>query len=335
MRFGFTSEQLEVADVVGRVLSDHCPPSYAREKKGAGAAGEVWQALGSTGILGFGVPETHGGLGATTGLVDLVLPFEEAGRAALPEPFAETAGICVPLLVAAGTEDLRNRWLPRIANGDAQATVCLTPRAPAPGARDADLIIGLWDGAIHVVPNENTEMRRETSIDFTRRYFHVVPETSSATILSSSAVIVERAQALQMSAFAAILNGISRRLLQMTVAYVKEREQFGRPVGSFQAVKHQLADIYVELELSRSANWYAAYALQRGASDVQEAVLSSMLSAISAHELANRVSLQCHGAIGFTWEHDLHIWLKRGKAVTQTGTTQRELSPRLWERLVG
>jgi alkylation response protein AidB-like acyl-CoA dehydrogenase len=111
---------------------------------------------------------------------------------------------------------------------------------------------------------------------------------------------------------AALVNGVSIRLLEMTTDYVKQREQFGRPVGSFQAVKHKLASVLVALEQARAANHYAAYAATHALEDASIAESASVVSAYDAHLLTNTEALQCHSGIGFTWEHDLHLWLRCG-----------------------
>jgi alkylation response protein AidB-like acyl-CoA dehydrogenase len=118
-----------------------------------------------------------------------------------------------------------------------------------------------------------------------------------------------------LSGVAAMLNGIATQLLDMTVAYVKDREQFGRPVGSFQAIKHKLASMHVAISSTRPATWYAAYAIANGSSDALAASRIAKVAAASTEEMCNREALQCHGGIGFTWEHDLHLWLKRGMAL--------------------
>jgi alkylation response protein AidB-like acyl-CoA dehydrogenase len=123
---------------------------------------------------------------------------------------------------------------------------------------------------------------------------------------------------------AAVLDGIGLHLLETTVEYVKGRSQFGRPVGSFQAVKHRLADAYVLLESSRPAAWYAAYALANDLPDRELAASVAKAYASDAEAFINREALQLHGGIGFTWEHDLHLWLKRGKALERWFGSARE-----------
>jgi alkylation response protein AidB-like acyl-CoA dehydrogenase len=117
---------------------------------------------------------------------------------------------------------------------------------------------------------------------------------------------------------ACVQNGIAMRLLEMTLEYVKDREQFGRPVGSFQAIKHKLADMHTALASSRPAAWYAGYALATNADDASEAAAVAKVAASETEALCNREALQCHGGIGFTWEHDLHLWLKRGITLRST-----------------
>ncbi len=117
------------------------------------------------------------------------------------------------------------------------------------------------------------------------------------------------------AAHAAVLNGVSARVLEMTTSYVKERKQFGKPIGSFQAVKHKLASVLIALEQARAASHHAAYAVARSLPDAHVSGSAAVVSAHEAHMLANTEALQCHGGIGFTWEHDLHLWLKYGLSV--------------------
>jgi alkylation response protein AidB-like acyl-CoA dehydrogenase len=211
--------------------------------------------------------------------VDLALVLEEAGRAALPEPLVETVAIARPV---------------GFASDDALVTV--VDDGYAVDADDADSIVG--------VPDVGFVARRVASIDPGRRLFAIDGGASPPGTRTRGA-----------AATANVLNGVAMRMLETTVAYVKARHQFGRPVGSFQAVKHKLASVHVALESSRAAAWYAAYAISREQPDAQVAASAAKVCACEAEALANREALQCHGGIGFTWEHDLHLWLKRGKAL--------------------
>jgi alkylation response protein AidB-like acyl-CoA dehydrogenase len=172
-------------------------------------------------------------------------------------------------------------------------------------------------------------------MDRSRRLFTVEAETGPDTLLpASSAEVVARARDRASAASAALLCGIGLHLLETTVDYVKQREQFGQPVGSFQAVKHKLAETLVVIETARSATWYAAYAIARDLDDRALAVSVAKSYAAGAESKANTEALQLHGGIGFTWEHDLHLWLKRGKALEQAYGTPAEHRERLAAHLL-
>jgi len=154
-------------------------------------------------------------------------------------------------------------------------------------------------------------------MDGARRVFTVEAETDDDTRMAGDQAAASKAFDRGAAATAAVLNGISQRLLDMTVAYAKDRTQFGRPVGSFQAVKHTLAETFLLVETAKAAGWYAAYAIATDLPDRSTAASVAKSYATEAEAVANRNALQIHGGIGFTWEHDLHLWLKRGKALEQ------------------
>jgi alkylation response protein AidB-like acyl-CoA dehydrogenase len=315
VNFDFSAEQYALRDLARDLFEKESPPSRLRELyEGAERDPGAWRSMAAVGLLGLTVPEEHGGMGGDE--VDLALVLEEAGRAALPEPLLETVGVAAPALVGSG-DPRAATWLPLIAGGEAIATIRM---GAAPFAIDADLADVLLEernGALHLLERGSFTTRPVSSEDRARRLFAVESQTTDATSLPGGAVAVARA--LDRAAFGAagMLNGISMRLLQMTLTHVKERQQFGRPVGSFQALNHRLADAHIAVESARAATWYAAYALARDLGDAPLAASVAKAQATDAEALTNRVALQCHAGIGFTWEHDLHLWLKRGKALEQ------------------
>ena len=308
MEFDFTAEQLALRDLARDLFEKESPPSRVRELwDGADRDPSCWRAMAAVGLTGLTVAEEYGGMGGDD--VDLALVLEEAGRAALPEPLLETVAVAAPLLAdtAQGTE-----WLPKIAAGDAIATVVLGGTGLAVDAGEADLLIAERDGTLHALPRDSFAATRVETEDRARRVYAVSFEVSDATRIDGAP---GRALSRAATAAAGMLNGIALRLLETTVSYVKTRNQFGRPVGSFQAVKHALANAHVGVESSRAATWYAAYAIARSLPDTSEAASVAKSYASDAAREAGRVALQAHGGIGFTWEHDLHLWLKRGKAL--------------------
>ena len=334
MNFDFTDEQYALRDGAREFFAGEVPASHVRAMwdSDTGRSPQLWSKLAETGFVGLTVPEEHGGLGMDE--IALVLLLEEAGRVVLPEPLLETTAVAVPTLVEAGTPEQQAAWLPRIAAGDAIATVQLAGAPLVPDVHVADLLIVERDGALHAVPTDQVKATPQPSMDRARRMFTVDVDVDDSTRMDADADAVTKAFDRAAAAAAAFLNGISQHLLDMTVTYVGQRQQFGRPVGSFQAVKHKLAEVVLVTETSKAASWYAAYAIARGLEDRSTAVSVAKSYASDAAAKANVEALQCHGGIGFTWEHDLHLWLKRGKALEQAyGSApwhRRRLAPQVF-----
>jgi alkylation response protein AidB-like acyl-CoA dehydrogenase len=317
MDFDFSPDQYALRDAARDFFAGECPPEHVRAmwSSETGRSRRLWRQMAETGFVGLTVPEEHGGLGLNE--VDLVLLLEEAGYAALPEPLLETTAIGVPLLLEAGTEAQRKEWLPRIAAGDAVVTVQVGGAPFASDAHLADLLLLERGGELYAVPRERVHATFQPSQDGARRLFSVRADLAEDTRMAGGAAEATRAFHRGAAGTAALLNGIAQRLLDMAVGYAQQRQQFGRPVGSFQAVKHKLAETLLVVETSKAAAWYAAYAIARDLPDRSQAAAIAKSYASDAEEKANRESLQVHGGIGFTWEHDLHLWLKRGKALEQ------------------
>jgi alkylation response protein AidB-like acyl-CoA dehydrogenase len=313
--FAFSDEQRALQALARELFEQESPPSRIRTlwSEEGPRDDKVWRTMGEAGLLGLTVPERYGGFGGDE--VDLALVLEEAGRAALPEPMVETVAVGAPLLAAAGTEEQQREWLPRIAGGDALVTVQLGGAPFVVDADVADLLLVVWMDELHAVPGDRLEVRRVRSEDGSRRIFEVNAQTDDSTRMAGGMPEIEEAVRRAAAATAGVLNGVALRLLEMTLDHVKSRKQFDRAVGSFQAVKHKLASVHVGLESSRAAAWYAAYAIANGTQDRDIAAHVAKASAGEAEHLANMEALQCHAGIGFTWEHDLHIWLKRGLAL--------------------
>jgi alkylation response protein AidB-like acyl-CoA dehydrogenase len=316
--FDFTDDQYAFRDAArdfftGEVTTQHLRGAWESD---TGRSPELWRKMAETGFVGLTVPEKHGGLGMDE--VDLVLLLEEAGKVALPEPLLETTAIAAPLLAEAGTDEQQAEWLPRIAAGEAIVTVQLAGAPLVVDAHVADLLLLERDGTLHAVPRDRFNATEQPSMDRARRLFTVEAETGADTAMGGAADTAAKAFDRGAAATAAFLNGLAQQMLDMTVAYVKERTQFGRPVGSFQAVKHKAAETLLVVESSKAATWYAAYAIARGLEDRSVAASVAKSYASDAAHKANMESLQLHGGIGFTWEHDLHLWLKRAKALEES-----------------
>ena len=242
-------------------------------------------------------------------MLDLSVVLREAGRTCLPEPFLDTVAVAGTVLGACDDEDMRRTWLPRIAAGEATVAVQLVDQPFVVDADIADALLVEVDRGLHLVDRAGFDATPVLGEDRGRRLFRV---EFSAGRRVGDAQLARRLGALGS---AAVLNGITDALLDMTLEYVKVRQQFGVPVGSFQAVKHKLASLYATLGSATAATQLAAYAVAQGAPDADRAVHAAKVHAVAAEDLANTEALQCHAGIGFTWEHDLHFWLKRGRAM--------------------
>ncbi|QBI19102.1 acyl-CoA dehydrogenase [Egibacter rhizosphaerae] len=318
MRFDFTDDQYALRDGAREFFEGECTPEHVRAmwEHETGVSEARWKQLADTGFVGLTIPEEYGGLGL--GAVDLVLLLEEAGYAGLPEPLLETAAVVAPVLAAHASEATKDEWLSRLATGEALATVAYDRagdgRWLAAQGHVVDLVLVLDGEACHLVAAEECTVEPQATLDRGRRVAALSIDTGDATRLGDAEAAAETRDRVAAGA-AAVLNGVSRRLLDLTIAHVSEREQFGRPVGSFQAVKHKLAETKLLVESARPATWYAAYAIDEGRIDRARAASVAKAYASDAAAKANHESLQCHGGIGFTWEHDLHLWLKRASAL--------------------
>lgn len=293
MRFAFTEDQLAFRDAVRDLLEKECPPSVVRTAwaNADGRSGAAWDALGKMGVLGALVPEDRGGLGLA--LVDVVLLAEETGRAALPEPFVEHVIVGAPLVpdadVAAGTR-LVSAGDPYVPYADSAALVVTGAKRPV------------------VLETAGATLDAHRSVDASRRLF-AVRDGEQLRALDADA----NHAAFDRGALgtAAQLVGLAGALLATTVEYVCQRHQFGVPIGSFQAIKHKLADVRLALEFARPLVYRAAVSMTQDDPAASLHVSMAKSRAGDAAALSARHALQCHGAIGYSYEHDLHLWIKR------------------------
>jgi alkylation response protein AidB-like acyl-CoA dehydrogenase len=330
VHFAFTDQQLQFRDAVHQVLAKECTPDDVRAAyDDPRARGPRWATLTDLGVVGLTVPEPHGGLGL--GLVDLVPLLTEAGAVALPEPLLETTALAAPLVTELtgldGDPDGRLRpWSEGIAAGRVAAAVGdLRRPGPVAGAVGADLLVLAVDGPdgdteIHLAPGDAIPVTPVPSLDPTRR-LGLPSFTPGPTTWAASGPVAEEAfrrlDRRAAVATAAQLVGLADRLIRAGAEYVKERRQFGVPVGSFQAVKHLLAGAQVRLEFARPVVAAAAWALDEAEPDAGRSASVAKACAAEAATEAARVALQVHGAIGYTWECDLHLFLKRAWALAE------------------
>ena len=318
MYFAFTEDQLMFRDAVAEFFADKCTPESVRwswnDEVGRDPA--LWGALAEMGVVGLTVPEAHGGMGLT--LLDLVPILTEAGRVAYPGPLVETTAVVAPLLAESAPAAVAERWLPGIADGSVVATIALAGQPFVTDAHIADIVVVQRDDALFVVPGDKVRRTPQESVDGARRLFAIDWDEADADLIVSGDAgwnAINAAFDRGAVATAAVLIGLAERMIAMAVEYVVERKQFGVPIGSFQAVKHHLADAELKVSFARPLVWNGAHALANGSVDAVRDTSMAKCFASDAAEVVARKALQTHGAIGYTTEHDLHFWMKRSWAL--------------------
>jgi alkylation response protein AidB-like acyl-CoA dehydrogenase len=312
VHFGFSEDQELLRKTLRDFLESECPPERVRAlwETESGRSRELWAQLAELGVLGVLVDEGFEGMGLDER--DLVLLLEEIGRAALAEPVVSTVAVAAPLLAEL---DGQESWLKRIAVGEAVVAVGHPVNAFVSDAHVADLLLlANGDEELHALRSDQVELVHQPANDPARRLFSVRwnpgPETCMARG-SAARTLLAAALDRGVLACAAQQLGVADRLVELAVGYAQQRQQFGRPIGSFQAVKHLLANVKVRLEYARPVVYRAADSVARGTRSRTVDVSHAKLVADAAARLAARVALQVHGAIGYTWEQDVHIWMRR------------------------
>jgi len=311
MNFALDDDQLLLRDTARHLLANECPPTLLRAHVDDPAAADpLWEHLRDFAALGDGA------------CTDLTVFCEETGYVAAPGPFLATTALFAPLLAglghpllgdalagaAVGTVALAGRNGVWVANDDPVKTF-------VPEADRVDWIAVVDRGpTVRVVAREVASLREVATLDTTRRVFEVEVEATDGEALAVSEDAITAVVQRGTVALAAEMAGTARRMLDMTVAYAKERRQFGVPIGSFQAVQHKLADVSLAVERAQSAVQYAAMSLDANDVDRHRAVHVAKAAAGSAANRSAREGIQIHGGIGFTWEHDLHLFMRRAFA---------------------
>lgn len=331
MNFDLDEQQRALQDAVSEYLRAECPMNRAlapHEKGGADLA--LWRGLMELGIGGMIVPEEYGGLGL--GLLDLAVVAEPVGRYAMPGPFFEHA-LATLAITLAGNDEQKAKWLPKLVSGELRATVAL---AESKGqwtadtwtlegetqlsgskhyvlhAEGADLIIvGLRGGALGVIAGAaaGVEITSVPSTDAGRTLSHVKFDQVSFERLAIEAG--EKVVDAGLILLAADAFGGASNSVHLAVEYAKERVQFGQPIGAFQAVKHQLADMALMVEPCVGLYWYAAYMFDTSATSAHEAAALAKAHITEVYPSITRRMIEAHGGIGYTWEYGAHVWLKR------------------------
>ncbi len=314
MEFNFTEDQRLLQETVRDFLQGECSVEFVRAQweSETGRSSEFWTKFAEIGVPGLLVPEEHGGLGMNE--IDLVLVLVEIGRAALAEPVVPTAAVAVPLLRECGREGLAADWLPKIAAGSAIVAVGQPSSPLVPEAEIADLLILRSGDGLYAVPKASAGITPQRSNDPSQKLSTVEfdPQPDQLIASGGEAERLETA-ALDRGALACAAQqlGTCEQLIALSVGYTTERKQFGVPIGTFQAVKHQIADVKVMLEYARSHVERAAHSVARGERTRSIDVSMAKISAGEAALQASAASLQVHGALGYTWEQDLHVWMRR------------------------
>jgi alkylation response protein AidB-like acyl-CoA dehydrogenase len=326
-----TDEHREMRAVTRRLLGGASSGGSTARSEATGEvedADELWRRLADHGLQAALAPADIGGLGLA--LADVHGVLEEVGWACPSEPLAETIGVVVPALARQTSDPRCTAWLQGIAEGRLRATVANsdTNQAIVPGGRAADLVLLIRPHELRVVLRENLATREQSSLDFSLDYCLGSYDVAETSLLSREPDDIEFARAAHLAVTAAVLNGVGTRLVHDTVTYMQQRTQFGQLIGSFSPVKHHLANAHRSLVLSRASTERAMHALTVDAPDAALAARVAISYASSAHSVVNKAALQCHGAIGFSWEYPLHRWLKRGLALSMVTGSPR--SHRRW-----
>jgi len=319
MDFTFTEDQLVFQESVRDFLVKEVTPERIRQswETDTGREEALWSQLTDLGLTGMTVREEFGGLGMNE--LDFVLLAQECGYVALPEPLVHTALVAAPMLTDLGGE-LASIWLPKIAAGTAKVVVGPERNLFVEDAHLADLLLLEQAGRIFALTREQVTLRHNQSVDPSRRLYAVEFDADVAPVATGAVAANLSFQALSRGALgcAAQALGLAQRMIDLSVTYTGERQQFGRPIGSFQAVKHHMANVAVRLEYAKAPVYRAAYAVARRQKSACRAVSHAKLVACEAANLAAKNSVQVHGAMGYTWEVDLHIFMKKAWALANT-----------------
>ncbi|NND82418.1 MAG: acyl-CoA dehydrogenase [Gammaproteobacteria bacterium] len=309
MKFLHSEDQLDLRDGAQEFLRGVCTVEKLRELKDAGSADlGVWAALAELGLLGFLASEEHGGLGMDA--MGFALIAEQAGYVALPEPLTDVAGVAMPVLNALGRSDLCQS----IAGGETRVLTMHTVNPYVNQLADNDKLLILNENEVRLANAADCSVESIESIDPLRRLSGVTLDDGVGEVISEG----EQATALCDLALhsgalysAAELLGLAAGMIDMATAYAKERHQFGKPIGSYQAVKHHLSSAFVALEFARPTVYRASHDLVMCTANAELAVAHAKIAATDAAMQAAEVAIQVHGGMGYTFEVDLHLWMKR------------------------
>lgn len=350
MRFAFTEEQEELRRTVRKLLDRHGGPVIpAPGDPDPGHDTALWKQLGEIGAHGLAIPEEHGGIGAT--LLETLIVVEELGRRLVANPFLGSTVLGAQALLASGNTGACDRLLPAIASGEQIASLAWAePNSPwcassfastaqedgedwlltghktlVLDAAQADvlLVVAMADGEVSLFEAlPESTATPSAPVDLTRRMGEVHLTGTPAALIGRAPL--RRMTEVASAAIAAEQIGAAQRWLHETVEYTKIRKQFGRPIGSFQAIKHRLADCYTAIESARSLSYAASWAVSTQDDRAGELAAMAKSACCEAYSLIAAEGVQLHGGIGITWEHEAHLHLKRAHAAKHLfGTPQQ------------
>jgi len=342
MNFDFSDDQKLLKEQVRKFLADKCPMKVVRRVLDGNEthADDVWQGLVELGVPATAIPEAYGGLGLSP--LELCVVAEEIGRAAAPVPFDTSVVLATEALKLAGSEAQKKKWLPLLAEGKAIGTLAVAegPQPPKPrtiattfgGGRLNGRKVPVADGeaatfAIVLAKNalvlvdlaqKGVARRRVETIDPARKHAELTFTDASAELLGADGEgwrLLERLYDAAAVYFSFAQVGGAEAAMWMARDYALQRQAFGRAIGSYQAIKHKLADCYVKLELARSNAYYGAMMLTDGGADLPLAAAAARIAATEAYDFAAKENIQTHGGIGFTWEADTQFHYRRARVM--------------------
>jgi alkylation response protein AidB-like acyl-CoA dehydrogenase len=369
MNFEFSDDQIQLRNEARRFLEAKCSPKAVRAVLEGDQPydRDLWKGLADMGFLGVVIPEAYGGLGA--GYLELCVVAEELGRVLAPVPFSSSVFLATEFILEAGSEAQKAAWLPRLACGDVIGTFAVaegaggvSPRAIGTRAAEGRLtgvklpvadgdiadfaIVAARSGAggqardisLFIVDLTAEGVTRSVvdTIDPTRSHARLEFKGVSAEPLGAAAegwAIIEAVfdRAAVLTAFEQV--GGADRALEMARDYALDRIAFGRPIGSFQAIKHMLADMYVSATLARSNGYYGAWALSTGAAELPVAAATARVSATQAFQHCAKNDIQVHGGMGFTWAFDCHLYYRRSNLLALNLGSLSQWEDKLIERM--
>ena len=369
MNFDFSDDQKMLKDQANKFLTEKCPLTVPRKvlEEDTGYDKDLWRQIAEMGWLGTAIPEAYGGLGL--GYLELCVLAEELGRSLAPVPFSSSVYLATEAILQAGSEEQKQKYLPKLASGEIIGTLAVaegarpvlartvqssfkggalsgvkTPIADGEAADIAIVLAKSGDGGterdltLAVVDLTASGVSRDTvrTLDPSRGHATLTFSEATAEALGAPGEgwanyrkVLDRAAVL--IAFEQI--GLSDGCLAMAKEYALNRYAFGRVVGSFQAIKHKLADMYIGNELARSNAYFGAWALSTDAADLPEAAAGARVSACEASYYAAKENIQTHGGMGFTWELDCHLFYRRAKQLGLVIGAERAWKERLVSEL--